>query len=511
MSAISFRAALFTTVVAGSGALAGSAVANGNHHSAPLGGRSALMGGTGIALGVDGAAPFLNPATIARIEEGSLAFSSRFFRFSERTIVAFHEPGPVDAGRFGALELEETTLQDTSLDTIPDSACYFFASSSSSSPEARAGKQHFALCLAKTEQSELFLNAVPFRQMSAGRIVDQTQTLRQEWSRRSGGPSWGYYLSDRLAVGASVFVTRSKYRDFVNASTVVADAATGAAVAASYHSSLNAYSWELAAHFGVTYRLSDPLTLGVSVRTPAVHLTSGADYGTFTSFDDGAGEERIALGEGSYVAKPPPSIGVGVGAEMGRVRVEVDAFLHAGQSDYAKIEIDRNTVGVTGGVVSANAQDDLVLSDDVSAVVNGGAGVEWFVARDLSLLAGFETDVNALSERKRASIDQRVFRSRLDVFAASLGMAYYGRRGDVLLGLRGDYGSGEIAVVNPFVQPTRLEIVDQHEWGVMLILAGRLSLRNLGSAADRVDDALTGAAPSPAPKPREPMQRAPED
>jgi len=497
-------------VSAGSCSVAIPALANGNHHSAPLGGRSAVMGGTGIALGVDGAAPFLNPAAIVRIEEGSLAFSSRFFRFSERTIVAFHEPGAVDAGRFGTLELEETTLRESSLDTIPGSACFFFASSSWRPPETRAGKQHFALCLAKTEQSEFFLTGVPFRRASAGRIVDQTQSLRQEWSRRSGGPSWGYYLTDRIAVGASVFVTRSKYRNIVNASTVVADDATGAAVATSYQSALNAYSWELAAHLGVTYQLSNPLTLGLSVRTPAVHLVGGADYGLFTSFDDGAAEERIAIAEGTYVARPPPSIGVGLGAEAGRVRVEVDAVFHTGQNEYAQIELDRDTVDVSGGVVSARARDKLVLSDDVGAVLNGGAGVEWFVARDLSLLGGIETDVNALPERKASTIDQRVFRSRLDVLAASVGMAYYGTRGDVLVGLRGDYGSGEIAVVNPFVEPSRFEIVDQHEWGVMLILAGRLSLKNLGRAADRVDDALTGAAPKPATKPREPMQRAPE-
>jgi hypothetical protein len=37
--------------------------AQGNDLSAPTGGRSALMGNTGVALARDGAAPFYNPAT----------------------------------------------------------------------------------------------------------------------------------------------------------------------------------------------------------------------------------------------------------------------------------------------------------------------------------------------------------------------------------------------------------------------------------------------------------------
>ena len=43
--------------------------AQGNAYGTPIGGRSALMGNTGVALGVDGAAPFQNPATIVKLDD----------------------------------------------------------------------------------------------------------------------------------------------------------------------------------------------------------------------------------------------------------------------------------------------------------------------------------------------------------------------------------------------------------------------------------------------------------
>jgi hypothetical protein len=499
------RPALAALALAGATVISAPGVlANGNHQSAPLGGRSALMGGTGVALGVDGAAPFLNPATIARIDDGSLAFSSRFFRFSERTILGFHQPGPVDAGRFGALDLEETSVTESELDAIPDSACYFFGSSKDRSPVPRAGRQRFAVCLAKVEEAEFFLNAISFRGASAGRIVDQTQSLRQEWSRRSGGPSWAYYLTDRLAVGASAFVSRSKYRDLITASTVVEDS-TGSAITSSFNSSLNAYSWDLLAHLGLAYRLSERLTLGVSVRTPSVHVLGGADQGTFSTFDDGSGRQRLTLAAGSYVAHTPPRIGAGIGAEWSRLRLEVDGFFYAGDSEYARLDLTRDVVDVASGSVTGRSSERVVLVDAIRPVLNGGIGIEWFAARDLSLLAGVETDLNALPELRRGTVEGRVFRSRLDTLSAGFGAAYYSPYGDLLIGLRGDYGTGELAAHNPFVEPSRLEVVDQREWGVMLIVAGRLSVRNLSLAADRVDDALEGAAPEPAETPRQPL------
>src|SRR5689334_14206697 len=71
--------------------------AQANDRSSPLGGRSALMGNTGVALGRDGAAPFLNPATVVAIDDRRLAFSVNFLTFQVNDFSDWQQPGTVDA------------------------------------------------------------------------------------------------------------------------------------------------------------------------------------------------------------------------------------------------------------------------------------------------------------------------------------------------------------------------------------------------------------------------------
>ena len=49
--------------------------AQSSYRAVPMGGRTALMGNTGITFSRDGSAPFLNPATIVWIRDTRIAFS----------------------------------------------------------------------------------------------------------------------------------------------------------------------------------------------------------------------------------------------------------------------------------------------------------------------------------------------------------------------------------------------------------------------------------------------------
>src|ERR1041384_8659646 len=70
--------------------------AQANDRSSPLGGRSALMGNTGVALGRDGASPFLNPATGVGIDDRQLAFSVNFLALQINHFKDWHQPAGVD-------------------------------------------------------------------------------------------------------------------------------------------------------------------------------------------------------------------------------------------------------------------------------------------------------------------------------------------------------------------------------------------------------------------------------
>src|SRR5271165_3088935 len=102
-----------------------SALAQGNLRASPTGGRSVLMGGTGVALGRDAAAPFLNPATIARIDDTGVAFSANFYTFTQAQFSGFHQPGPVDVDRFGPVSLPQADLSRGRIDGLPATLCLF--------------------------------------------------------------------------------------------------------------------------------------------------------------------------------------------------------------------------------------------------------------------------------------------------------------------------------------------------------------------------------------------------
>jgi hypothetical protein len=162
---------------------------------------------------------------------------------------------------------------------------------------------------------------------------------------------------------------------------------------------------------------------------------------------------------------------------------------------------------VDSPAVTSRTNEQIVLQESVHPLVNLGAGAEWFVARNLSLLFGLSTDLSALSELEDGVIDATLFRARMNWLRGGAGLASYTDFGDFVFGLRGDFGWGELQAVNTFVEPNRLELVDQREVGVMLVLAGRVSLGTIRHTALGVQHVVEGEAPEPGPAPPQPTRQ----
>ncbi|WP_441286908.1 hypothetical protein ACSRUE_32045 [Sorangium sp. KYC3313] len=493
----------------------GAARAQGRYESALLGGRSALLGGTGVVLGVDGAAPFLNPATIVRIEDRNIAFSSAFFRYAHRTLQRWHQPGPVDPGLYGDLRLDRTSVSDHGLDSLPDATCYFFnwkpGARGADSTRVPVGRQVVAACLGKTEENEFGFDALRFSGESASRRVSQAQTLRYAWGRFSAGPSWSYSATSRLAVGASLSLVRTRYTSSLGVASLVEDTGAGSASSATYQAALSGDSWDLLAHLGVTYRLNRVFSAGISLRTPSVHAVGSLDASYVDTRADGTAAARYWAGEGEFVAPSPARVAVGASAEWSRLRLELDGFFYMGQREFARISADREEIAIAGGAVTSRARGRLDIVEAAAPIVNVGLGAEVFLTRDLSLVGGVASDFNALSSlRGPMSAESKLFFERMSGAHASLGLVSYTRYGDLVFGARLDYAAGQMAAVNAFASPVRLDPIDCSEIGATLVLAGRISLRTVEDVAREIGDAVEGsaAAPPERTRPREPM-RAP--
>jgi hypothetical protein len=470
---------------------------------APLGGRSALLGGTGVALGVDGAAPFLNPAAIVRIADRRISFSARFFRLSQRTLTDLHQPGVVDPA-YGPLELPETSFRSTRLHSVPDTTCYFFSRSGGEGAEL-SGRSKLALCLGKTEEQEFQITALNYTGSSAGRRVDQSQSLRDSWGTWSFGPTFAIYLRNDLAVGASLNLTRTRYETSSSISTIAEELGTDAAVSSAYQSAESGSAWGGVAHLGVTYRLSQKVVLGASLRTPSLHVT-----GDYSASEDSRLDTGVTLshwgGDGDFAVHTPVRVGLGLGAEYDRVRFEGNVFFHSGVQNFARAEIVRDALSISDAQGFDRSSDVFVRRESVNPVVNFGVGAEYFMSKDLSLLTGFASDVSALADLPERSLDGRLFHERFNAWHAGVGITSYTDYGDLVFGARGDYLTGDMAVLNGLALPLERDRISAREWAITLILAGRVSLSTVAEAAEDLGEIVQGDAKAPAATPPKPLQ-----
>ena len=217
----------------------GRARAQGNDLSAPTGGRSALMGNTGVALARDGSAPFLNPATIVRIDDNSLAFSVNFYTFAATSFA-----GLAPAGARGHVALRQRR-RSTGLRSRPTAFASFRPRSASSSRSAASrprgsndgglhrGRQKLAVCFGSTEFEDVVLPAlvVPGQHRRSGRRRRRSRS-RASWNRFQAGPTYSISLSDDFAIGASLHGVYTS-ESFVLDSSSITSAAGGGAVQSS--------------------------------------------------------------------------------------------------------------------------------------------------------------------------------------------------------------------------------------------------------------------------------------
>jgi hypothetical protein len=456
------------------------------------------MGGTGVALGVDGAAPFLNPATITRIGTSRLAFSSRFYRFSQERIHDFHCSGPASAPELAEVRFEDTSESKTRVHSVPDSVCYFFPTIG-----ALTGRQRLSICLSKTEEQELSLKALSYRRTVGDLRLDQSQHFDVDWSRFHLGPTWGLGLSDRFSIGAALLVAFTRYQHAIVASSVVEQRTAGTASSQTYEELLNAYSWDLAPRVGITYQLSQRLTLGLSATFPLAHILGGIRATRMTELD---ASRTQSAGEGNFDAKPPLQLSLGLGAQWESLRFEVDAFVTPGTSRYARGELERDEVVVQSGAVEARDRSTIRVSETTRPVVNLAAGAEIFVAHRLSVLTGIQTDFNALEELDPTAAETRMFRTRLNYYRAGAGVCSYTDFGDLMVGLRFEYGTGQISPANTLAVPPALGRADVDELGVMVVLAGSVNWQSISQAAADLGEVVRGKASPPPVTPPKPLQ-----
>lgn len=409
-------------------AAASPAGAQGNPRMTPLGGRTALMGGTGVALGRDGAAPFLNPATIVRIDDTSLAFSANLFSLNVVTLHDWYRPAGADP-RFGQLPPDDTTLEETDFEVLPTTLCVFLPSFGPT--EHRAGRQKLAACLGQIERDDLGFTAETYGAGGQGGAVRtrQLQSLDRSWRRFALSPTYSIQISDELYAGIGLQGLFGVWRSHVSAGATTLDGG-GGFVGTNFYNAARGSSVDFAGIMGLAYKLRTT-TVGASFQFPSAHIFgkgSVHDYRQSTGTGGAVTISRDAVGK--FEAPLPARVAVGAAFELENLTFEIDTS-YTFPRTAAIFDQTGGEINATGATGAANPFA-VRRVEHTTGVIGVATGAEWFLSpQRFSLLGGLGFDLSGVrSDYVRAHVQQdstgAFLGTRMHRVGASAGIGSYG-------------------------------------------------------------------------------------
>jgi hypothetical protein len=477
------------------------ALAQGNAYSAPLGGRSALMGNTGIAMGIDGAAPFQNPATIVRLDDHRFSFSVNFYSFSWSRFSNWHQPGAVDSSEFGNVAVGGTALTSSGFGVLPSTLCLFFTLAPGSpdpNPDMAnldSWRQKLAICLGSSESQGVAFSALPFNGTTSLGQTAQSQSLVQSWSRLNLGPSYSVALSRRLAVGLSLHGVYTNDSFILDSSSITSSVKNGG-VQSSLGVAGGGSSFDFSAILGAIYSAA-PYTFGLSVTLPAVHALGSYSGTMHNEYASGTTDSSTIMnGTGSFSATPPVRVALGAGVQWPRLSLEIDESLYLPSPTGFNASVSGTTTTLNGTAL-ASTPFSATYAIHENPVLNTAVGAEYFVRKDFSLVGGSSLNLSALPPLAPTMNVGNLVQERESELTASFGVGTYSPNGTLLLGFQLGYGWGESIAANPFVAPNELAVIETHSYSAIFILAGSTNLRSLGRAVVRIEHVISGDKDTP--------------
>jgi len=480
-------------------AAAGPAVAQSNFRLAPVGGRTTLVGGTGMAFGRDGASAFLNPATAVRVDDNRLSFAVNFYNVNFVFAPRWYRPGDIDRARFGELDVGSASMVDVEFNALPSSLCLFFRVgdlpwfAAKASEDVRLRAARLGLCFATVQSQTFNFAAEQYDHIGSTGVTRQAQTLAQSYNRFSAGPTYAMSINDELSIGASLHGSFATHRGIL-ASTATTYGSTPTPITSMFYNGARGDSFQFSATVGATYRV-DHSTLALAVESPSVHVYGVGSANLSTHFEGAGSGSTVTAVSGSFVSRTPLRVSIGAGVEGRWGSVEVNASLHAPQSAY-EAELDGRVINRTGDVVD-DQPTTVRLSESTRTVVNGGVGAQLFVYPSVSLLGGLSTDFSAIGTSDLRGTLVNYFPSRTHRLGASFGVGSHGDGGDLLIGAEASLGWGDRLAVNSYQLPPAVGVTGHTTASLLFVIAGSTSLKAITRAVRDVKDVITDTKPAP--------------
>jgi hypothetical protein len=438
--------------------------AQGNFRATPTGGRSALMGGTGVALGTDGASVFLNPATLMQTD-WQLSASVNLVSGEYQIVHRYVAPGPVDPN-FGP---KDTTITKMAFDVLPTTVCLFTTGPKLIRATTDRGHTKLGLCFGSLEHDKFEFVGHGY----LGGTDPATQALQstvRTWQRFILAPTAAILLTPTVALGASINANFSNIGGVASMSSITNGSATPTMIS----------NYDNAFH-GDAFGLSTTIGLTVRQRRWLFGFAAGSSdwtfYGTsqISSSTISSGATTYAStysGSGTFRPQAPWRLSAGASRQWQWGSAELDVSVGIPHDVAFQLNSTGTETVSTDGVV-VTRPSSVNLTERPSGVLQAALGTEWYLSPQFSLLGGISGSFTL------NPVLTGVLPTRQQRAGVSLGVGSHGQGGDLVFGLDVSYARGQTIATNGYVFPPRLEAVDMEGVRIIFILAGSTSLQTL--------------------------------
>ncbi len=471
----------------------------------PFGGRTAAMGGTGIAHGDDSAMPVLNPAGVALVSSTTLSLSASLYAFHHVDVPHFNADADTLSNGFQSIEVSQQGVASNTVETLPSSLAYMLHLS--------PGNVFAASVTIPRSTTRRFVQNLDLASKDptgqTGFVVRDQLTFVENYGQFVLGLSYAHGFGDRLRLGAtlgtvytsSLVTTQADRRQFpANASEFdhIVDNLTR-----------DSSSLDLTGIFGIQYDLTDRFSVGGVVHSPALHVKGRWEFNQDNDRVETAGTSSASKVRefGDSIDAPPMKLGAGAHYRHGdcwAVALDVTASL-AIKND-RRIKATRTESSVTAGSNPTASTTSIDRERQRVNRVNASVGGELRVGDEQWIRAGLFTDLSL----DPAVGDNTDFAKQLDRaevltfpfnrYGGTVGLGTITGPVDSTVGLAVAYGSGDTVRLDPLrrrammgdveLQRTSLEKTSARLFDVMFFVTGTVDFKK---AAGGVGGKLGGS------------------
>jgi hypothetical protein len=444
----------------------------------PLGGRTASMGGAGVAQGRDGAMPYVNPAGFARVPHTTISLSASLYRY-ERFEVApyfFHGNLPPTLRLAVTPDRARDRLTSARFSSFPGAAAVLWHLGPEDQPEASQHVLSASILVSQnvnlaTEgaydlllQSSSDPSAVSSLAIRRTDVRDYTDYLfGGGYSLRRGAFSFG--------IGTFFGYTLGTLSNSIEATSAAANV-LNTLQTANYR---DVWSLSFQPVAGVQWQPAPLLSLGASVALSSFPLT-----GTFRSQSrseriDASGVQLTAgRAAGSYAARFPARFRAGVAWGRGQQwMLAADVVLEPGLSPGERTAVVETRTSTRQGEPAQTERRSQRGSFNSRSTLAWHLGGELFLTRTLAMRCGLYYEPSHADLTLSAG-DQLL--PQIDRFGLTLGGGLEDSIGETTLGIDLSAGRGKSIAPDPLVSAQSFERVNAADLNLQVFLAGAIDV-----------------------------------